>query len=208
MSEELKHGPINNDRHRFMRSAANLMRRIAFLLVAAVMAAVVVAFTAHASGHADETATPIFGIKRFPGYRDWRLISVAHEEGNLSDIRAILGNYVAIKAYRENQRPFPDGTVTARIARNYVSSKESNKVFGRSQSFVAGAAPSWYLQFMVKDSQSILQQAAGVLPNLIKMAILPTRQNTKPATPAMSLAKLTTMSSPITRLKEAAIEAY
>ena len=26
-----------------------------------------------------------------PGYRDWRLISVAHEEGNLNDLRAILG---------------------------------------------------------------------------------------------------------------------
>jgi hypothetical protein len=36
--------------------------------------------------------------KIFPGYRDWRLISVAHEEGDLNDLRAILGNDVAIKA--------------------------------------------------------------------------------------------------------------
>jgi hypothetical protein len=74
------------------------MRRIVFLLVAAVMVAGVVAFTARASGYADAAATPIFGIKIFSGYRDWRLISVAHEEGNLNDLRAILGNDVAIKA--------------------------------------------------------------------------------------------------------------
>ncbi len=30
------------------------------------------------------------------GYRDWRLISMAHEEGSLNDIRAILGDDVAI----------------------------------------------------------------------------------------------------------------
>jgi hypothetical protein len=128
------------------------MGRIAFLLAAGMVAGVVT-FTARASGHAEERATPIFRIKLFPGYRDWRLISVAHEEGNLNDIRAILGNEVAIKAYRKNERPFPDGTVIARIAWSYVSSDENNKVFGRVQSFVAGPAPPWYLQFMVKDSQ-------------------------------------------------------
>jgi len=129
------------------------MKQIAFLLVAAATVAGVVAFTAPASGHADETATPIFGIKIFPGYRDWRLISVAHEEGNLNDIRAILGNDVAIKAYREGKLPFPDGTVIARIAWKDVPSEENNKAFGSNQSFVAGSAPEWYLQFMVKDSK-------------------------------------------------------
>jgi hypothetical protein len=33
------------------------------------------------------------------GYRDWKLISVAREVGSLNDIRAILGNDVAIRAY-------------------------------------------------------------------------------------------------------------
>ena len=129
------------------------MSRIAFLLVAAVMAAGVVAFTVRASGHANETAAPIFGIKIFSGYRDRRLISVAHEEGNLNDIRAILGNDVAIKAYREGTLPFPDGAIIARVSWKYVSSEENDKVFGRQQSFVAGEAPVWYLQFMVKDSE-------------------------------------------------------
>ena len=129
------------------------MRRIAFLLFAVVVVAGVVAFTVPASGHAEGEATPIFGIKIPPGYRDWRLVSVAHEEGSLNDIRAILGNDAAIKAYREGKLPFPDGTIIARIAWSYVPSAENNKVFGRAQSFVPGAAPDWYLQFMVKDSR-------------------------------------------------------
>jgi hypothetical protein len=129
------------------------MKRFAFPLVAVALTIGVVAFSAPASGHADDEVTPVFGIKIFPGYRDWKLISVAHEEGNLNDLRAILGNDVAIKAFREGKLPFPDGTVIARIAWSYVSSEENNKAFGRAQSFVPGPAPDWYLQFMVKDSK-------------------------------------------------------
>lgn len=86
------------------------------------------------------------------GYRDWKLISVAREEAPLNDVRAILGNDVAIKAYREGKLPFPDGTIIARLAWNLVVSEQDNKVFGRPQSFVAGA-PKNGLQFMVKDSK-------------------------------------------------------
>jgi hypothetical protein len=39
-------------------------------------------------------------------FLDWRFISVAHDEGELNDIRAILGNDPAIKAYREGKLPF------------------------------------------------------------------------------------------------------
>jgi Cytochrome P460 len=129
----------------------NTMKRIAFLLVAVAAVAGFVAFTVPAFGHADEEAAPIFGIKVPAGYRDWKLISVAHEEGNLNDLRALLGNDVAIKAYREGNLPFPDGTIIARLAWSYVPSEENNKVFGRSQSFVAG--PATNVQFMVKDSK-------------------------------------------------------
>jgi hypothetical protein len=108
---------------------------------------------APASGQADGEAAPIFVKEIPPGYRDWRLISVAHEAGNLNDIRAILGNDKAIKAYREGKLPFPDGTIIARLAWSYVPSEENNKVFGRRQSFVPGPPPDWYLQFMVKDSK-------------------------------------------------------
>ena len=105
------------------------MKRIAFLLVAVAAVVGVVAFTSHASGRADDEAAPLFGIKIPPGYRDWRLISVAHEESNLNDLRAVLGNDVAIKAYRERKLPFPDGAIIARLAWSYVPSEENNKVF-------------------------------------------------------------------------------
>jgi Cytochrome P460 len=129
------------------------MRPIVFVLIAVVALAGVIAYMAPASGQTAGEAAPIFGIKIPAGYRDWRLISVAHEAGNLNDLRAILGNDVAIKAYREGKLPFPDGTIIARIAWRYVPSEENNKVFGRAQSFVPGDAPPWYLQFMVKDSK-------------------------------------------------------
>jgi hypothetical protein len=128
------------------------MRRIVFVLVAVAALAGAVAYMAPASGLSDGEATPIFGVKIPPGYRDWRLISVAHEEGNLNDLRAILGNDVAIKAYREGTLPFPDGTIIARLAWSYVPSEENNKAFGRPQSFVAGP-PKNGVQFMVKDSR-------------------------------------------------------
>jgi len=129
------------------------MKRTALLLVAVAAVAGLVAFTAPAPGPADQQAAPVFGIKIYPRYRDWRLVSVAHEEGNLNDIRAILGNDIAIKAYRAGKLPFPDGTVIARLAWSYVPSEENNKAFGRNQSFVPGPRPDWYLQFMVKDSK-------------------------------------------------------
>jgi hypothetical protein len=128
------------------------MKRIAFLLLASAAAAAgVVVCMAQTSGQAAGEAAPIYGIKIPPGYRDWRLISVAHEAGDLNDLRAILGNDTAIKAYREQKLPFPDGTIIARLAWSYVPSEENNKVFGRDQSFVAG--PPINLQLMVKDSK-------------------------------------------------------
>jgi hypothetical protein len=127
------------------------MKRSACFLVAVVALTGVVVYMAHASGRSDEEADPIFGIKIPPGYRDWKLISVAHEEGNLNDLRALLGNDEAIKSYREGKLPFPDGTIIARLAWSYVPSEENNKVFGHAQSFVAGDATN--VQFMVKDSK-------------------------------------------------------
>jgi len=121
------------------------------LALAAASATCIIASMALAAGRADDEASPIFGIKIPAGYRDWKLISVAHEEGNLNDLRALLGNDIAIKAYREGKLPFPDGTIIARLAWSYVPSEENDKVFGHAQSFVAGAPTN--VQFMVKDSR-------------------------------------------------------
>ena len=131
------------------------MKRIALFVLAAATAVGLVAATTSTSEPADDEAADSIAAGKLPvGYRDWRLISVAHEEGSLNDIRAVLGNDVAIKACREGEGkpPFPDGAIIARLAWSYDSSEENNKVFGKAQSFVAGH-PRNGLQFMVKDSQ-------------------------------------------------------
>src|SRR5262245_23494494 len=128
------------------------MKRLTLLVVAGPTLAGIVAVTTAASQGAAPQSDSVLGGKLPAGYRDWRLISVAREEGTLDDIRAILGNDVAIKAYRDGTRPFPEGTVIARIAWAYVASEENNKAFGKAQSFVAGA-PKNGVQFMVKDSK-------------------------------------------------------
>jgi hypothetical protein len=127
------------------------MKRITLLLVAVATLAGIVAFTVPAYLHADDSAAPIFVTKIPDGYRDWKLISVAHEEGNLHSIGAVLGNDEAFKAYRDGKLPFPNGSIIAALHYSHVPSEENNKVFGKSQSFVAG--PPTNIQFMVKDSK-------------------------------------------------------
>lgn len=127
------------------------MKRIALLLALTLMLTGEMT-DLYSSSHQDEPVSPIYGIKLPPDYRDWRLISVAHEEGNLNDLRAVLGNDIAIKAYRDGKLPFPDGAVIARVAWDYVPSEANNKAFGRQQSFIAGH-PKNGLQFSVKDSK-------------------------------------------------------
>lgn len=101
----------------------------------------------------ERTSLPVVVTEIPAGYRDWKLISVAHEAGDLNDLRAVLGNDLALKAYREGTQPFPDGAIIARLAWRYLASEENNQVFGRVQSFVAGP-PVNGLQFMIKDSKN------------------------------------------------------
>jgi len=114
-----------------------------FFLLAALMAG--------ATAYGEDTPATNEGERMPAGYRDWKLISVAHEEGGLNDIRAILGNDAAINAFRTGGLPFPDGAIIARLAWRYVPSDKNNKAFGRAQSFVAG--PPTNVQFMIKDSK-------------------------------------------------------
>lgn len=131
-----------------------MKRLIVPIIVALTLAALVVAETPPTPRPADAAAAAAIDAGRLPpGYRDWRLISVAREEGDIDDIRAILGNDRAIDAYRAGKTAsYPDGTVIARLAWSLDTSDENNKTFGRRQSFVAGH-PKNGVQFMVKDSK-------------------------------------------------------
>jgi hypothetical protein len=140
------------------------MRRTAFVALAALAGAIT--FMASASGQGNGEADPVFGITLPVGYRDWPLISMASVGAPVSDMRAKLGNDVAMKAYRAGTLPFPDGAIIARVAWKQTISEENNPVFGPvaekqlgpegaqkllSQSFVAG--PVINVQVMVKDSK-------------------------------------------------------
>ena len=133
------------------------MKRIGFLLLAVATLAGIVAFTARASGPADEEAAPIYGVKIPAGYRDWKLIAVDHllVAGKVDQLRAQLGNDIAIKAFKEGKVPFPDGTIIAAIHWTRVPSEDNNMVlagpFPGAQSFVVGSPVN--VQFMVKDSK-------------------------------------------------------
>jgi len=127
------------------------MKWIALSLVIVAGVAVIAALTSPTSGQPGQNSAPVRVTKMPAGYRDWKWISSAHEEGNLNSIGAVLGNDVAIKAYREKTIPFPDGTIIAALHYRYTSSEENNQAFGRAQSFVPGLPTN--VQFMVKDSK-------------------------------------------------------
>jgi hypothetical protein len=126
------------------------MKQIVRLMVSLALVAAAVASAVRVFGQAGNTV-PVFVTKMPPGYRDWRVISVAHEAGDLNSLGAKLGNDVAIMAYREGKLPFPDGTIIAAVHWTHSPSNENNTVFGRAQSFVPESATN--VQFMVKDSK-------------------------------------------------------
>jgi hypothetical protein len=74
--------------------------------------------------------------------------------GGLEQLRAQLGDDIAITAFRDGTLPFPDGAIIAAIHWTRVTS-EDNKVldspFPGTQSFVIGSLVN--LQFMVKNSK-------------------------------------------------------
>ncbi|UZE47336.1 cytochrome P460 family protein [Rhodopseudomonas sp. P2A-2r] len=90
-------------------------------------------------------ASPIYGVTIPQGYRQWQLIAPAQEAEPLNELRAVLGNAVAIKAYADGALPFPDGTVLAKLAWKHVTSPEFEPAS------VPGAATT--VQIMVKDSR-------------------------------------------------------
>jgi hypothetical protein len=124
------------------------------------------AYVAPASGQAGGEAAGTGGITLPQGYRDWALISIARVGGPVNDMRAKLGNDVAMRAFRDGKLPFPDGTIIARLAWNAVTSEDNNNALRPAleravgpeaaqktltETFVAG--PPTNVQFMVKDSK-------------------------------------------------------
>ncbi|WP_404978686.1 cytochrome P460 family protein [Caballeronia novacaledonica] len=99
-----------------------------------------------ASGNTPSSdASPIFGVKIPDGYRNWTVIAPAEESEPLNELRVVVGNPKALKAYKEAMLPFPDGTTLVKLAWKRVQSTES------PPAFVPGRATT--VQVMVKDSK-------------------------------------------------------
>jgi hypothetical protein len=153
---------INHDRRRVLLRAAKALGAFGVWGAIAVCTLYVTNSTAQSTKEdqpkTGNEASPIYGVTIPAGYRDWHLISVGHlAGGNLKQLRAQLGNDIAIKAFREGKRPFPDGAIIAALHWNEVSSDDNNKVLASGfpgaglQSSFAGSAEN--VQFMVKDSK-------------------------------------------------------
>jgi hypothetical protein len=122
------------------------MKRISLLPLALTGIACAIFVMPFDAGRADvEGASPIFGVTIPDGYRQWELIAPSHEGDPLNELRAIFGNAVAIKAYRDGTLPFPDGAILAKLAWKHVPSAEF------PAAFVPGIATT--VQIMVKDSK-------------------------------------------------------
>jgi hypothetical protein len=122
------------------------MKRIHLAVLGVAILSSLVAAATVAMEHADHRpASPIYGVTLPDGYRQWELIAPAEEAAPLNELRVVLGNTTAIKAYRDGVLPFPDGTMLVKLAWKRQQSPE----FGPAS--IPGAATT--VQVMVKDSK-------------------------------------------------------
>jgi hypothetical protein len=122
------------------------MRRIIVIGILVIVVLLLVAQFGPSLVHGETVrpASPIFGVTIPDGYRDWKMIAVAHEAG-LDELRGVVGNDVAVKAYEQSTLPFPDGTILVKLAWKHVP------VEGLEGAFVTGSATT--VQVMVKDTK-------------------------------------------------------
>jgi hypothetical protein len=101
------------------------------------------------------------------GYRNWQLISVAALGPPFGDIRAKLGNDIAMDDFRRGTIPYRDGAIIVRLAWKQAKDAQTSAALRRepqfaglsadtiakdlSQSFQAGSPTN--VQLMVKDAK-------------------------------------------------------
>ena len=140
-----------------------------WIVAGAAIVGIALALSAHRLGAQvpGPTASGQTEIALPSGYRDWQLISVAAVGPPVNDVRAKLGNDVAIRDLRQGTIPYRDGAIIARLAWKQTMDNQTTDALRLqaqqvglsadliakllSQSFVAGAATN--VQFMVKDSR-------------------------------------------------------
>lgn len=131
----------STSRHFAHRQPARITVRLA--CAALVMTLLGALATDKALG-AVEDGSPLFGVTIPPGYRAWEMVGPSHETDPLNELRGILGNPLAVAAYKAGTLPFPDGSVLVKLAWKHTRSTEF------PPAFVPGGATT--VQVMVKDS--------------------------------------------------------
>ena len=97
---------------------------------------------------APSLVSPMYGVSLPEGYRQWELIAPALEDAPLGELRAVVGNEIALKAYKAGTLPFPDGSILVKLAWKRTPSQEF------APASVPG--PATTVQVMVKDSKKYL----------------------------------------------------
>lgn len=92
---------------------------------------------------ADNAAAPT-GVTIPKGYRNWQVVAPSQRDDK-DEIRVILGNDIAMKAYRAKTLPFPDGAILAKLAWKRAKSAEFDNTF------VPGEPQR--IEFMVRNSK-------------------------------------------------------
>jgi hypothetical protein len=121
-----------------------MKRGLVWAFATVAMSSVLVAMASAADTVNVANASPIFGVTIPDGYRHWELVAPSEEADPLNELRAILGNDVAMAAYSKGALPFPNGTILVKLAWKHVPSDEFKPAS------VPGAATT--VQIMVKDS--------------------------------------------------------
>ncbi|RJP18779.1 MAG: cytochrome C oxidase subunit III [Deltaproteobacteria bacterium] len=84
------------------------------------------------------------GVTIPKGYRGWQVVAPSQRDDK-DEIRVILGNDIAMKAYRAKKLPFRDGAILAKLSWKRAKSAEFDKTF------VPGDPQR--IEFMVKNSK-------------------------------------------------------
>jgi hypothetical protein len=122
-----------------------MMERVSIFVLATTMTLCIVFVTIFVPRNTYAVpSSPIYGVTIPAGYRQWEVVAPA-EEAHLNELRVVVGNEIAIKAYRNGALPFPNGSILVKMAWKRVPSTEI------SGAFVPGAPTT--VQIMVKDTQ-------------------------------------------------------
>jgi hypothetical protein len=117
------------------------MKRLVLIVMAAAAGGAALLYSE--VGRADESAaSPIFGVRVPEGYRQWELIAPSQSP---TELKGIVGNDLAMKAYRDGKLPFPDGSVLVKL------SWKREPLAGFDWDFTPSRATM--IQVMIKDSK-------------------------------------------------------